>query len=396
MKNLYTVSSVLLLAFASLLGGCRKSDSKAAAPPAPSVSVAQPIPKKVNEWDEFTGRLTSPQTVEVRARVSGFIEKVHFKEGGEVKEGDLLFTLDQRPYQAIVDRLKADLGAARSRAELARAEAKRGESLVASQAISTETYETRIKTATQAEEAVHSAEANLRASELDLGFTEVRAPISGRLSDARVTAGNLVNGGSAANSTILTRVVSLDPIYCYFEADEASVLKYRQLHREGKRVAAMFQPVAAEMELLNEHGFPHKGSVDFVDNELNPATGTIRARAVFPNPDRLMAPGFFARIRIPGVGEYDSLLVRDSAIGSDQGRPFVLTVDEKNQAVYRPVKTGPIVDGLRVIREGLSPADRVIIAGLMTARPGLPVQPQVVEMRPTNAPVAALTASVKQ
>jgi RND family efflux transporter MFP subunit len=361
--------------------GCRRNTSSAnTAAPKPQVTVAQPIAQKVNEWDEFTGRLVSPGTVEIRARVSGYIDKVHFKEGGEVAEGDLLFTIDRRPYQAVVDRLKGELGAAHSRAELAAGEAKRAEGLAATKAISTDTYETRVKSSVQAQEAVHSAEAALKLAELDLEFTEVRAPIAGRISNARITAGNLVTGGSTANTTLLTTVVSLDPIYCYFEADEASVLRYRQMHREGKRVAAMFSPVPAEMALGNETGFPHKGKVDFVDNEVNPATGTIRARAVFPNADKLMAPGFFARVRIPGAGEYDALLVRDNAISSDQGRLFVLTLDAEDKAAYRPIKTGPLVNGLRVVREGLQASDRVIVSGLMNVPPGMGVQPQTVPM----------------
>ena len=360
--------------------GCKRSDSKSAPPIRPTVSIAQPIPQKVHEWDEFTGRLASPETVEVRARVSGYIDKIHFKEGGDVKQGDLLVTIDQRPYQATVDRLKADLGAARARAELARAEAKRGESLVATKAISTDTYETRLKTAAEAEQSLLSADAALKSAQLDLEFTEVRAPISGRISNARVTAGNLVTGGSTANTTLLTTIVSLDPLYCYFEADEASALRYRQLHREGKRVSALFTPIPAELGLGNEFGFPHKATIDFVDNQINPATGTIRARAVLANPDKLMAPGFFARVRIPGMAEYDAVLVRDSAISSDQGRLFVLTVDDENKTIYRSIKIGPIENGLRVVREGLAANDRVIVSGLMSARPGVPVQPQLVPM----------------
>jgi len=272
------------------------------------------------------------------------------------------------------------LGAVRARAELARAESKRGEGLAATKAISTDTYETRLKTAVEAEEAVHSAEAGLKSAQLDLEFTEVRAPISGRISNARVTAGNLVTGGNSANTTLLTTIVSLDRLYCYFEADEASALRYRQLHREGRRTSALFTPISAEMALGNEKGFPHKGNVDFVDNQVNPATGTIRARAVFDNADTLMAPGFFARVRIPGDGEYDAVLIRDSAISSDQGRLFVLTVDDQNKTVYRPIQIGPLVDGLRVVRAGLSAKDRVMLSGLMSARPGVPVQPQVVPM----------------
>jgi len=392
--NRYKSLGVVVMGLA-LLAGCDKAGSKSAPPITPTVSIAQPIPRKVNEWDEFTGRLASPETVEVRARVSGYIDKIHFKEGSDVKQGDLLVTVDQRPYNAVVDRLKAELGAARARAELARGEAKRGEALAATKAISTDTYETRLKTAVQAEEAVHSAESALKLAELDLEFTEVRAPISGRISDARVTAGNLVTGGSTANTTLLTTIVSLDPLYCHFDADEASALRYRQLHREGKRTSAMFTPIPAEMALGDEMGFPHKGKVDFVDNQMNPATGTIRARGVFTNSDKLMAPGFFARVRIPGIGEYDAVLIRDSAISSDQGRLFVLTLDDNNKTVYRPIKTGPIVDGLRVVREGLNASDRVIVSGLMSARPGVPVQPQMVPMS-TNVLVTATAPSASQ
>jgi len=370
------------------LAGCSKSASKIAPLVVPPVSVAHPIPRKVSEWDEFTGRLSSPETVEVRARVSGYVEKVHFKEGSDAKQGDLLFTIDQRPYQAIVDRLKAELGAARARAELANGEAKRAEGLVVNKAISTDTFETRVKTAAEAAQSVLGAQAALQAAQLDLEFTEVRAPIAGRISNARVTAGNLVTGGSSANASLLTTIVSVDPIYCYFDADEASVLRYRQLYREGKRVSAMFETIPAEMQLGNEPSYPHKGRIDFVDNQLNPATGTIRARGVFPNADKLMSPGFFARVRIPGAGEYSAVLIRDSAVGSDQGRAFVLTVDGEDTASYRSIKLGPIVEGLRVVREGLSASDRVIISGLMTARPGLRVNPQMVAMS-TNSPVTA-------
>ena len=370
-------------AFAAALfsAGCTpQSGPKVGEAPIPSVSVAQPLSRKINEWDEFTGRLVSPETVEVRARVSGYIDKIHFKEGGEVRQGDLLVTIDPRPYQATVDRLQAELGSARARVELARGEAKRAEGLAATKAISTDTYETRSKAAVQAEEAVKSAEAALKSGQLDLEFTQVRAAISGRISNARITAGNLVTGGSTANTTLLTTLVSLDPLYCYFDADEASVLRYRQLHREGKRTSAMFSLIPAQMELGNESGFPHKGQVDFVDNQVNPATGTLRARAVFSNPDKLMAPGFFARVRIPGNAEYDGLLIRDSAIGSDQGKLFVLTVDAQKKAVYRAIRTGPLVDGLRVVREGIGTGDSVIVTGLMAARPGMTVDAQTVPM----------------
>lgn len=392
MKIYRTVGWFPILAIA--LAGCGKPAAKSGAPVAPVVSVALPIKRNVTEWDEFTGRLASPETVEIRARVSGYIEKVHFKEGGEVAQGDLLFTIDQRPYQAVVDRARAELTAARARAELAAGEAKRAEGLVANKAISTDTFETRIKSATEANAVVRSAEAALTAAELDLEFTEVRAPISGRISNARVTAGNLVIGGNTAVATLLTTIVSLDPIYCYIDADEATVLKYRQMYRAGVRKIPLVEPMAAEMALGNETGFPHKGQVDFADNQLNPASGTIRARAVFPNADKLMLPGFFARVRIPGPGGFQTLLVRDSAIGSDQGRAYLLLVDDKDIVTYRPVTIGPLVDGLRVIRDGLKETDHVIVTGLMNARLGLTVQPQLVAMS-TNTVAPASTNSTR-
>lgn len=389
------VGLAAILVGSLIFAGCGKSTAPGATAPAPTVSVAQPLARVIDEWDEYTGRLVSPQTVEVRPRVSGYIAQVHFKEGGDVAQGDLLFTIDQRPYQAVVDRAQAEVGAAKARVELARGEAKRAESLAASKAISTDTYETRVKTATQAEQAVLSVEAALKTAQLDLEFTEVRAPIAGRISNARVTLGNLVTGGNTTSATLLTTIVSLDPMYCYVEVDEASALRYRQLYRDGKRASALFEKVAAEMELGNEKGFPRKGWLDFVDNQLDPATGTIRTRSVFPNPDKLMAPGFFARVRIPGNGQYNAVLIRDSAISSDQGRPYVLVVDGENKANYRPIKVGPLVDGLRVVREGLAASEKIIVTGLMNARPGLPVNPQTISMvaqSTTNAPVAATPA----
>lgn len=391
--NQLRVLAVHFAAIASLAMGCSKPTSTTPAGPAnpTAVSVALPMPRIIHEWDEFTGRLASPETVEVRARVSGFIDKVHFKEGGDVQRGDLLFSIDPRPFQATVDRLRAELGAAVSRAELARGEAKRAEGLAATKAISTDTYENRLKTAEQSSQSVHAAEAALKSAELDLEFTQVRAPIAGRISNARVTAGNLVTGGSSANATLLTTVVSLDPLYCYFDADEASVLRYAQLQRDGKRTNAMSGRLPAEIGLGNEQGFPHQGYIDFVDNQINPATGTIRIRAIIPNTDRVMAPGFFARVRIPGNSEYNALLVRDTAISSDQGRLYVLVLDPQGKASYRPIKTGPLIDGLRVVREGLAPNDSVIVTGLMGIRPGSAVQPQTVPMT-TNAPATSSQA----
>ena len=360
-----------LVGAALLLASCKPPEAAAPQSSGPTtVTVAKPVPKRIMEWDEFVGRLSSPKSVELRARVSGYLEKVHFKEGTEVKEGDLLFTIDPRPYQAIADRSQAELERAKTQAELAASEAKRAATLVASKAISAEDFEQKSKTQAEAMASVRAAAAALAAAKLDLEFTQVRAPIAGRVSDARVREGNLVIGGDTNNATLLTTIVAVDPIHCFIDVDERSSLKYRQLYREGKRASALFGEVEAQMGLANEEGFPHKGVVDFVDNEISPTTGTIRCRAVFPNKDRLMSPGYFARVRVPGSGEYDALLVRDSALGSDQGRPFVFVVKEDGTAEYRTVVTGPLEDGLRVVKEGLKPGERIVINGLMAVKNG--------------------------
>lgn len=347
----------------------------------PEVTIARPIAKRLKDWDEFTGRLTARERVEIHSRVSGYVTKVSFKEGTEVKAGDLLFTIDPRPYEAIVQRAEAMLAQAKSAAEVASVEARNATALRQGQAISVEESERRLKSATGEMAGVRGAEAALRAAKLDLEFTEIHAPISGRISDARVTEGNLVTGGTQG-ATLLTTIVELDPIYCEIEADERSVLKYREMHKTGERTSAMFARIPAEMELLNQTGWPNHGEIDFVDNQLNPATGTIRARAVFPNADRLMSPGFFAKVRIPGSGEYDGLLIRDSAVGDDQGSSFVWVLDAEDKAVYRPVTLGPLVEGMRVIRKGLKADDRVVVLGLMSVRNGAKVKATMTEMQP--------------
>lgn len=376
------------LALLGLVAGCgvscRPEKARTVSPPPAKVTIARPVVKKIMEWDEFVGRLESPRMVYLRARVGGYLEKVHFKEGTEVKEGELLFTIDPRPYQAAVEGARAELDRNRTRAELARNESKRAETLIKSRAIAAEDYDTRLKAVAEAEASVRVAAAALTTAELHLEFTSVRAPISGRISNAAVTEGNLVTGGEK-DSTLLTTIVALDPVYCYIEVDEQSALKYRKLYKEGKRISALFEAVPAGMGLANETGFPHEGKMDFVDNVLRPDTGTIRARGVFPNRDKLMAPGFFARVRIPGSGEYDALLIRDEAISNDQGRPFVYVITAENKAEYRPVNIGPMENGLRVVREGLKEGEKIVINGLMSVRNGSTVQ---AEESPMELPVA--------
>lgn len=383
-----------LLAF-SLLGllalpACkREAAGPAGAPQAgpPDVTVAKPLERHLMDWDEFTGRLTSREKVDVRPRVSGYITEVNFKEGTEVKAGDLLFSIDRRPYEAIVERAEAMLAQAKTAADLAAVEAKNATALRQGQAISLEESERRLKSAAGEQAAVRAAEAAVRAAKLDIEFTEVRAPISGRVSDARVTMGNLVTGGAQGASTLLTTIVALDPIYCDIEVDERSALKYREMHKSGERQSALFAQIPAEMALVTQQGWPHQGVIDFVDNEINPATGTIRARAVFPNADRLMSPGFFARVRIPGSGEYDALLIRDSAVGDDQGSSFVFVIDGEGKASYRSITLGPLVDGLRIVRSGLKADEQVVVLGLMSVRNGAKVKPTLTDMQlPPPAP----------
>ena len=339
-----------------------------------------PLKQRMKDWDEFTGRLIARDRVEVRARVSGYLTKVAFKEGAEVKQGDLLFVIDPRPYEAAVQRAEATLAQAKANAELAAIEAKNAGTLREGQVISLEESERRLKSAAGEQAAARAAEASLTAAKLDLEFTQIHAPISGRVSDARVTDGNLVTGGTK-DATLLTTIVALDPIYVDIDVDELSALKYREMHKTGERASALFTRIPAEMALANQDGFPHVGEIDFVDNQIDPATGTIRARGVFPNKDRLMSPGFFARVRIPGSGEYEAMLIRDSAVGDDQGSSYVWVVDGDSKASYRPIKLGPLHGGMRVVREGLKADDRVIVNGLMSVRNGVVVKPTVVEMQ---------------
>src|SRR2546426_2076519 len=366
--NSNRLSGVATLLIALLFAGCGKGVAPTAPPPA--VTVVQPVARDVVEWDEYIGRLESPETVEVRARVSGHLDMVHFKEGKEVKKGDLLFTIDRRPYQAEYDRADAEHQRAMSQAELAKNDFERAKKLIATKAISEEDFDTKAKSYTAAEAAVMSAKATEDEAKLNLEFTEIRSPIDGRTSRALVTQGNLVSSGLAgAGATLLTTVVSLDPLYVYTDADERSILKYLQLRREGKRVSARDEQIPTEMALADETGFPHKGFVDFVDNRVDPATGTLRGRGVFPNEDHSLSPGFFARIRIPGSGKYPALLIPDRALGADQAQKFVYVVNAEKKVEFRPVTIGGISGGLRVVNSGFKSEDHITVAGQKRRRP---------------------------
>ena len=359
------------ISLAALTLNSRADDKPAAAPPLQTVTVA-PVPEReISEWDEFTGRLEAVDQVEIRPRVSGYIKRVTFTEGREVKKGEVLFEIDPRPYQAELARAEAELERAKSAASLAASDVQRAQTLVKAQAISREEYDSRTSAEAQGGAGVKAAEAAVQTARLNLEWTRVRSPINGRVSNALVTSGNLVEAGPPA--TLLTTVVSLDPMYVYFDSDEQTYLRYAGRARHGSNWRTAKLPVY--LGLANEDGFPHEGQLDFVDNQIDPNTGTIRTRAVFSNKSRALTPGLFARVKLVGDHKRKALLVRDAAIGTDQDRKFVLVVGQGDTLAYRPVVPGRLVDGLRIIDSGLQPGEHVVVNGLMRVRPGMKVAP---------------------
>ena len=369
-----------------VMSACGKTPDTAASMPPAKVSVAKVLEQPVNEWDEFTGRLEAPETVEIRPRVSGQIDEVAFTEGALVKKGDLLFQIDPRPFQAEVRRLEAQLAQARATATRSENEAQRGERLRQSNAISAELADSRTSAAQEARAAAAAIQAQLDLAKLNLSFTRVTSPINGRVSRAEITAGNLVT----ADVTPLTSVVSTDKVYAYFDADERVFLKYTQLARQGQRG----QATPVYMGLSNEDGNPHQGQMNFIDNQVNPQTGTIRGRAVFDNKDGAYTPGLYARLKLVGSGTYSAVLINDEAVGTDLGKKFVLVMDAENKPAYRAVELGPKIEGLRIVRNGLSKDDTIIVKGLQRARPGSPVTPETIPMA-SDETIAALAQQRK-
>ncbi|HZI40257.1 MAG TPA: efflux RND transporter periplasmic adaptor subunit, partial [Gemmatimonadaceae bacterium] len=355
-------AAVVSVGIGVLLTGCREAQP---APPPPQVTVAPAITREVADEDEFTGHFEAVNAVEVRPRVAGFVQRVSFVEGALVHQGDVLFTIDARPYEADVARAEAELERARTRKQLADMELERAQRLVSTQAISREELDARTSGRAESDAAIRAAEAAVRIALLNLEWTVVRAPISGRVSRAEVTAGNLVQTGPSP--TLLTTIMSLDPIYVYFDSDEQAYLKY--MH--GDRAAGS-QPIgrAVYIGLANETGFPHQGTLDFIDNRLDRTAGTVRARAVVPNKSQLFTPGLFARVRLLGGERRPATLIQDQSVGTDQDRKFVLVLKSDNTLEYRPVTLGRMVDGLRAVDSGLKPGERVVINGLMRVRPG--------------------------
>lgn len=349
----------------------------AAAPPAPKVSVAKPVRKLVSDYDEYVGRFVALDYVEVRARVSGYLEQIHFQDGQLVKEGDRLFTIDRRPFEAALAQAKAAVAQAEANLAFAKADLKRGSHLVPGTSITQQTLDQRIQAERVAEASVAAQQAAVQQAELDLQFTELKAPVSGRIGDRRVSTGNLVTGGTSGNTTLLATVVSVDPIRFEFTMDEASYLKYlnaAQSSKNGNR--GMSLPVG--LKLIDEDTFSHQGKIDFVDNVIDRSSGTIRIRAEFKNADGKLTPGMFGRLQIAVSPPEVALLVPDSAIGTEQVRKFVYALSEDDVANPKFVTLGPVVDGLRVVKGGLDPDDTVIVNGLMRVRPGIKVAPQQV------------------
>jgi RND family efflux transporter MFP subunit len=357
-----------------LLAGCGRT-AAAPPPPAPPVTVAQVEQQELVEWDEFTGRTEPVNSVEVRPRVSGYIQEVRFQSGQLVKKGDVLFVIDPRYHQAEFDRRKAELEQAQVHLENSKREADRTTKLLADKAISTEESDARQARYNEAKAALLAAQAALDYAKLDLEYTQVCAPIDGKVSRALLTEGNYVSGTAGA-ATMLTTIVSVDPIYVYADLDENSVLKFNALAQTKSLETNDAGKIPVQLELADETQFPHEGCIESFDNRLDANTGSILLRAVFPNPDGRIVPGLFARIRVPLSERHPVLLVDERALGTDQGQKFVFTLSPTNTAVYRTVKPGPLVAGKRIIRSGLETNDRVVVNGLARIRPGMPVAPQ--------------------
>lgn len=364
-----------LSASAVFLSGCNESAAQQTPPAPPVVTVAPVNEKEIVEWSEFTGRTEAVEAVDVRPRVSGYLQEVRFHSGQLVKKGDVLFVIDPRWHQAEFDRLQAEAERAKVQLDNAKREADRTKQLLASKAISAEEADARIARYNEAKAALLAAEASRDSAKLDLEYTQVRAPIDGRVSRALLTEGNYVSGVPAAN-TLLTTIVSVNPVYVYADVDEESLLKFNALASAKKLETNADGQIPVQLQLADEDGFPHRGHIESFDNRLDPNTGSILLRAVFSNDDGRIVPGLFARIRIPVSDRHPAVLVDERAIGTDQAQKYVLTVTPTNTVAYQSVKLGPVIDGMRVIRSGLEPGERIVVNGLQRVRPGVPVTPQ--------------------
>jgi RND family efflux transporter MFP subunit len=370
------------------LAACGESQQQQAAPPPPAVTVATPIKREIVDYDEYVGRFAAINSVEMRARVSGYLDKVHFTDGQLVKEGDLLFTIDKRPFQTALDQAKANLQRARADLAFAENDLERASQLVRDKTITQQAFDQRTQVKRVAEAGVLAQEAAVRQAELDMEFTELRAPVSGRIGDRRVSPGNLVTGGTSGNTTLLATIVSTDPIWFEFTFDEASYLRYERMAAKSNDVASRGGSSPVRLKLIDEKDFVHVGRMNFIDNVIDKTTGTIRGRAVFANKTNLVTPGMFGRIQVPGSARYEALVIPDAAIGSEQAKKFVYVVRPDETVEQKYVTLGALSEGDRVITSGLEPDDRVVVNGLMRARPGIKVTPQKNATTPAHSAAA--------
>jgi RND family efflux transporter MFP subunit len=371
-----TPLAAALAVAALVLAGCGQGQQPARAPaPPPTVTVANPVKRVIVDHDEYVGRFVAVDAVEIRARVSGYLDKIHFTDGQAVNQGDLLVTIDRRPFQTALDQARANLAQAKANLAFTESDLGRAQQLVRDRTITEQTFDQRTQAKRVAEASVAANEAAVRQAELDMQFTELRAPVSGRIGDRRVSPGNLVTGGTGT-TTMLATIVSTAPIRFEFTFDEASLLRYERLSKQSKEGEAWGAATPVMLMLIDEKDFSHRGRMDFVDNVIDRSSGTIRARAVFPNADGLFTPGMFARVQVPGSLPYEALLVPDAAIGTEQARKYLLVVGDDNVVKQQYVTLGQVEGAMRVIKSGLAADDRVIVNGLMRARPGGKVTPQ--------------------
>jgi len=388
-------TGLLVIGLALAGGGCDQGSQTQAlpqpkgAPAAPVVIVSQPVQQQIVEWDEYTGRFDSVETVEVRARVSGYLNQVLFKDGQLVNQGDALFVIDPRPFERALEQARAELLQAETKVENTNLDVERGKPLLERRVMSEKAFDDRANLMREAKAAVKVAEAKVKTSELELSFTRMTSPLTGRISRSMVSVGNWVSAGGAANSTILTSIVSQDPIHIYFDVSENNYIKYKRLAERGIGAGAADIGAVVEVALPDERGFPHNARLDFLDNRLDQGTGTLRARAVIANKAGLFSPNMFARVRVTGSAPYAAVLLPDDAIGTDQTNKFVYVVGEDGTVARRSVVLGPLHASLRVVREGLSSAEWVITRGLQRARPGIKVTPKREALAVSSVPGAA-------
>jgi RND family efflux transporter MFP subunit len=394
------IASALVPGLCLALAGCARAPSEAPAAAPPPVTVSYPVEREVTDYADFTARTAAVDSVEVRARVSGYLDRVNFKEGALVKKGDVLFEIDPRTYRAVLAMAEGNLESAVARVKRLDADLARADELIRSRSLSREGYDKIVGDRGEAMASQAALKAAVERARLDLGFTKVTAPVSGRISRYFVTVGNLVQAGDLTGGTLLTTIVSVDPMYAYFDVDEHTVLRVKQLIREGKAKTPDDVEIPVSLGLANENGHPHRGAIHFIDNQVNPKTGTLRVRGVFPNKDEALSPGYFARIRVPIGVSHKALLITERALDTDQGQKVVYVVDKDNKVAFRPVRLGALHDGRREITDGLKPGERVIVNGLQLVRPGMTVEPNLVDMptsktRTTNVKAAVEKAAPK-